>query len=1126
MIALSWGPGAWRVLLLAAAGALGLSVPVGGDNLVSDPSFEASGPRDQFGRVFPKWGGWNYEGACSFEVGMVAHSGQTSALLMCSGAGKIRIAQDQDLQAGRYLITAYIRGMDIGSGTWNNDAEFMFNGNYIQLKKHGDFGWSRLTYVVELAKPAKAGPSFGLWAPGWLWIDDVSVQRVDGSVPLTGVPVIDKEEAPIAPPGPLGAGAVRCSVCGARNMPAWGKCHACGNPLTAAQNRAAGSAVKLIASFEQTNPFSGGTVVPAHATDGQKALRIDRGYVAMVTPQDWSGYDILKLDTYTDSIEPLPVTVEIQDRDTTGYWTRVNYPTVVPPGAGSLTLALGQLYVGEKGRPGRRLIPSGITRLVLAVDSPPAPLFVDNIRLERAPPDATFDGLLAFDLGPAGSPVMDGFTAITPGTAYSARRGFGLKDAKIWRSFDALQPDPLYQDFICIESGGLAVDVPNGRYHVFVNIDSPSGFWGEYQSYTERSVFAQGKQVVRETMDFAAFEKKYFRFWDTEDRASEDTFDKYQKAFFSPKQFDVTVNNGQLHLEFRGANWANSVSAIIIYPAEKAADGERFLRAVEERRRFYFNNSFKRVLHPPSGEPPRPTPEETARGYVMFQRKLMEDVFDNDTPRAGESRGPFVAGSFPGQQATLSAVVLPLRDLGTGTIRVTGLSGPGGNIPAGAIETGYVSYRLTRVTSDGGVYTIAPRWILPKNSVAMPAGVARRFWVTIRIPASSAAGEYAGVLTFTPASGPPSSVQVRLKVRKGELDALDIPAGPWGGEIGIPWVAEDPETARFGAEMTAKSLDALRERGFTMFSGLPRVGYRGFRDGKPLLDFSGADDEMQRARELGFLAVNSYGAGIGGFTPYFQDTGKMAEAGFKRYSEFIRAVYTAVQQHAAEKHWLPVYWNLGDEPSGDDEKRSAENARAYREAFPSGPPYFTAAMSLSGRDLNDSAHILAASLHTPNLNAHDEDGVRWLRGIGEGWGFYNGGNRWTFGDYLYKAAKEFGLAFRLAWHWNLAAGDPYYALDCREDDYAWANAAPGRRLLFSVEFARISAGVEDYRMLLTLARLARRSPGSPASQAAARLIASRMEAFHLGQRDHDQLFGVGDWEARRRQVADAIEALR
>ena len=183
------------------------------------------------------------------------------------------------------------------------------------------------------------------------------------------------------------------------------------------------------------------------------------------------------------------------------YWTRVNYSTVVPPGKSTLIIPVKQLYVGEKSRPGRMLILSGITRLVFGIgDNPPAPLFVDNIRLERDETSAqvNFAGLYAFDFGTATSPVMEGFTPITPAIQYSRGRGYGLKDAPGWRAFDALQPEPLYQDFICIEAGGLAVDVPSGKYRVFVNIDSPSGFWGEYQTFRQRAILAEGRPVVRE----------------------------------------------------------------------------------------------------------------------------------------------------------------------------------------------------------------------------------------------------------------------------------------------------------------------------------------------------------------------------------------------------------------------------------------------------------------------------------------------------------------------------------------------------------------------------------------------------------------------------------------------------
>ena len=165
-------------------------------NLIANPSFEATQAKDQFGHVFPIWGGWKYEGDCSFRVGLVSHAGKTSALLACSTAGKIRINQPQDLTPGRYRITAYIRGLDIGTGQWNQTTEFMFNEKYFSLSKSGTFGWSRLTYVAELAAPAKTGPSFGLWAPGMFWIDDVSMERVGSDVKLTGSPVIDRKRRP------------------------------------------------------------------------------------------------------------------------------------------------------------------------------------------------------------------------------------------------------------------------------------------------------------------------------------------------------------------------------------------------------------------------------------------------------------------------------------------------------------------------------------------------------------------------------------------------------------------------------------------------------------------------------------------------------------------------------------------------------------------------------------------------------------------------------------------------------------------------------------------------------------------------------------------------------------------
>ncbi len=333
------------------------------------------------------------------------------------------------------------------------------------------------------------------------------------------------------------------------------------------QETSTGPTAKLIASFENGNPFSGGEIVGTHATDGRKALRVDKGYASLEQAQDWLGYDFLKADLFLDGRKPLNLYVEIRDTATDGYWTRVNYTTVVPPGKSTLIIPVKQLYVGEKARPGRMLILNGITRLVFGVgDQPPGPLFLDNIRLERddAPEKVSFDGLLCVRLRDGEQPGHGRIHRRSRRRRqYSRGRGYGLKDARIWRAFDALQPEPLYQDFICIEAGGLAIDVPNGRYRVFVNIDSPSGFWGEYQTFRQRSIVAEGRPVVRETMDFDAFKKKYFRFWNVEDLPGDNTFDKYQKAYFREKRFDVDVKDGQLNLEFQGENFACSVSAVV-----------------------------------------------------------------------------------------------------------------------------------------------------------------------------------------------------------------------------------------------------------------------------------------------------------------------------------------------------------------------------------------------------------------------------------------------------------------------------------------------------------------------------------------------------------------------------------
>lgn len=882
-------------------------------------------------------------------------------------------------------------------------------------------------------------------------------------------------------------------------------------------------ATKPISSFEEGPAPDGGKLVEEHATDGRRALVVEQGYVALDGPQDWTGYDYLKADVHTDAKAPLQLYVEVRDAQTRDYWTRVNYTTVVPPGTSTLIVPTA-LYVGEKSRPGRALDRGHITRLVFSVgEHPEAPLYLDNLRLERDTETAgvRFDGLWAFDVGPAGSPLMEGFTPLDFSKTYTPGRGYGWKNARLWRAFDVLQPDPLYQDFLCIEEGGLAIDVPNGNYHVVVNMDSPSGFWGEVQRYRGRALIVEGHEYA-DTMDLATFKTRYYRNWDRDDLPSERTFDVYQVPYFAEKEHDVEVRDGQLNVEFRGSDWACCVSSIIVYPVAKAEEGQRFLEFVRERRRFHFDNAFKRVLPPPTGEPVKPTGAERDRGFVIFHRDPMTDVNVSDRPLAGERVTELVGAAFAGEYEPLTVSLLPLKDLGQVTVKLDDLRGPGSaKIPAQAVDIGYVQHRLSRVTAEGSVYTIAPRWIVPRPSAPVPKDLTRTFWLTVRTPADAAPGEYRGTLRIQAERGGEVTLPLRFAVRKGTLDAVDLPAGPFSHTIDLPWYEE--EAAERNRELASRSLAKLREYGFTTASGLPVVRYLGFKDGKPQFDFSQADRQMELFRQHGFeMPVVTY-CPPDGLNLYYRDEAAMKAAGFTDYSQFIKAVFTGIQAHAERAGWLPVYWNIGDEPLGDDLTRSAENAEAYRRAFPQGPPRFTVPSSFTGTNADDPHFRLAKAVHVVAWNLHDAASVNLLHRSGGDWAFYNGGDRWTYGVYMYKAAKEYGMKYRLSWHWNAVAGDPYYPLDCREDDYAWCNSSPEGELLPSVQFERLREGLDDYRRLLTLARLAKEKSNTPVGQRGTELLAEILGAFQLGDRDARSAKTYADLRAR---LDAALESLR
>jgi hypothetical protein len=325
--------------------------------------------------------------------------------------------------------------------------------------------------------------------------------------------------------------------------------------------------------------------------------------------------------------------------------------------------------------------------------------------------------------------------------------------------------------------------------------------------------------------------------------------------------------------------------------------------------------------------------------------------------------------------------------------------------------------------------------------------------------------------------------------------------------------------------MFRKCLAKLREYGCTTFSGIPSIRVTGWKDKQPVIDFAQADQEMADAREFGFKDVLVNYNAIGGVDLYYVNEANMRQAGFTNYVDYLRALTTAIHEHAKAANWLPVAWNLCDEPLGDNIARSAANARAWREAAP--PDMLLTGATSIDSPVDQNPHLpLAQAIRIPNLNVHDEGAIAAIKAAGNDWAFYNGGNRWTFGTYMYKCVRQFGMRFRLSWHFNAAAGDPFYALDCREDDYSWCVSDPDGNLITSLAFEReIREGLDDYRYMQTLDRLVKAKPNHPAAAAGRKLLDDKLASFKLGERSHDAKWPAAEYRTYRQQLAEAIEAM-
>jgi hypothetical protein len=761
------------------------------------------------------------------------------------------------------------------------------------------------------------------------------------------------------------------------------------------------------------------------------------------------------------------------------------------------------------------------------------PLYYFNFRLERLDTaNVQFDGLHAISFCPSDAPLCEGFERAGIGTRYSPERGYGWEGAPdFWRDFNVLQPDALTQSFVCMNTAKLRVDVPDGKYRVMMIIDSPGGYWGEVQTYTKRQVSVNGRPWINEGQTFESFKQQFWQNAHREVLPGVDTFDVYIKPKLPWRSTTVDVTGGKMEIDFSSSGaYGICLSGLVVFPESKAAEGEKFLNWVNARRKTQFNAYFRQVIPKQTG---KAAPQD---GYTLFHRHYMSTPRAFDGPRTGEAIGAeglsFAAAL--GEEIPITFSLQPGSDLGSVDVQVSALKTDGGEtLDPSALNPGWISYSIARGTMEGTMYSVGPRYWHP-TPAPEAKGVTRTFWIRTRIPEKTTPGIYKGSIAIKPQHGKEQSIALTLTVRRFKLDPVtDVAVGPFSYIISLPW-QDCPETQQWHRSMLEKSLDVLREAGCTSLSGLPNLRYT-LKDGKVILNTTQADAEMKILRAKGFKMISSYGFEGAPYNIYGTAAGPDEAAakagGFTDAATMIKAIYKAIDDHAVENDWLPVAWSLCDEPMGDALPGCIKNAQAHRAAMEGlKRTTFTGFTSMEGNDPKDPHYELIKALPIPSLNGHDEKSLEVVHAAKNSFSFYNGGCRWTFGRYLKMLVSKHGLSLRLTWHFYAGAGDPYYALDCREDDYCWFNSDAEGRMVPSITFlAEITPGLNDYRYLSTLERLLKEKPEHAAHKQAEEVF-NRMVGLLAGkdrevetQRLNDNKAGEFDKDVD--EIAAAIEAM-
>ncbi len=1053
--------------------------------------------------------GWKGYGTCEGKrESRIGHHGKGSLWLSCfdNRQSYTFYRTLQNLKPGQYKVTSWLRGLDVKKGQWDVSV-WVFSDGGEGLRSpiknlKGTFSWSRLTYTINVK-----GNSLTLWfrlkSQGQLWVDDVVV------APYSGAAISGKlERSPNKLPEAGGRGVgKRCKRCYRWWPPQHRHCSVCGgathephpHTMFAPRQRQAVKQskspsrpkVRVLLDFEATeksreerhHPFRN---YRSKATSGRRAAVMVYGRYNNMTLSDrgfsnWSGYRYIAMDVFNPMQKHVAFHLCVNDKPINSYWNQLNHIVRLAPGWNRLRFSLRR-YVGERGsvRIRRRINLARIRRFWFAVGAEKPerrdPAFlVDHIRLEQGePPPKAFADLYRFDFVTQRDRTQSGFVGITTQHLYKPSVGFGFQKMKVWRRIDSKYADTLLRDAILTPEGSFRVDVPNGTYDVWL-FARHLGMWYEH-FWKRRKIWINGRLWHNTHRHHARhYLKDFLRLQDIVPTPKDEAYDLYLRKLLAPFRTKVTVTNGALVIRWRGDGPAIALNALLLYPRSKRKQGLAFVRQLRRQQRNEFRQISRKLAPLAKVERGAIKRADRRRGFYAPLIEPSSYVRYNWVLR---SRGRKIAleGGW-GQRPMQALMVRNFQSKARLQIKVSSLrSRRGAVIPASSVMVRYGVEQFVGHEINHETYELAPRFLrdFPEKGLSLHPNHSLLVWMHIPLQRSSMkAGTYRGTLQVK-MHGKTIRYPIRLKIHPFSLPKLDIPVGYFGLDPVSFEYFKGEGVREVKRKWRKKVLEHLSERGFSTWTSLPSAQIRN-QGGRIKVNTDEVSWLLKLASRLGFeQPVFTYGGGFVDNLLQIDNSEYILDLPHHKY----RKQSARILREFLKRHSIPIVYNFSDEATGYSQKveRDAKRAKRLKQWYPflrRGGFSHSLKPGHKGEELNLSmTDISLSSVKKYHAQTLQERGLRW--------GFYNAAigpfevGRATFGEGLF-SARWHGASHRLAWHLTLTQNYPYYDLDGRESDAMMLFPRMDGSLEVALKMEWATQGLEDYRLLLLLEKLAKKA---------------------------------------------------